>query len=545
MPLWKVTEVNNFISSSISTKTVIAVQSLLLVVSVTLSIAFYNAESDDKEQGQKAKIEAIADGVINGANMLMLNGIISDVEQRKLFIKKMGSGENIKSLRIIRNKLVQKQFGQGLPEEQPASPEEIQALEDGKKVFSQNGDVFHGIVPYTESKNFRDTNCLMCHDVPEGYHNGASVIDLDVSADNASLRSLIIKAIIATAMLQLLFWLCINFILSKFVSKPLGKMRTAIVEISDNKDFTRRISVNSVDEIGQTAHSFNELMESLQTAFRQLNEGIKKVADSSHAVSSYSQQVDEGSSNQTQATSVMASAVSAVTFGTSMVAAGASEAARVSSESTQYSEKGGEVIHHAAEEMVKIADSVRQTSISISNLGEQSNHISKIVNVIKDIADQTNLLALNAAIEAARAGEQGRGFAVVADEVRKLAERTAKATQEVTVMISSIQSSSNTAVIGMAMIVNQVEEGVAMAREAGEAINHMKLGSEQVTINISDIANALEEQGKTSNEIGAQIEKVAQMTELNSNAAKQTSASAGDLEKLAEEMRVTVEGFKI
>ncbi len=535
----------NFIISSISTKTKIAFQSLLLIVSIALSIALYNAERDDKEQGQKARIEAIADGVINGANMLMLNGIISDVEQRKLFIKKMGSGNNIKSLRIIRNKLVQKQFGQGLPEEQPASPEEIQALDDGNKFFAQKGNVLHGIVPYTQSKDFRGTNCLMCHEVPEGYHNGASVIDLDITADNASLRDLIIKAVIATAVLQVIFWLCINMILRKFVSTPLGVMKMAIVEISNSKDFTRRIKVNSVDEIGQTAHSFNELMESLQIAFRQLNEGIKRLADSSHSVSSYSQQVDKGSSSQSEATSVMASAVSSVTFGTSMVSAGASEAARVSTESTQYSEKGGEVIHHAAEEMVKIADSVRQTSISISNLGEQSNQISTIVNVIKEIADQTNLLALNAAIEAARAGEQGRGFAVVADEVRKLAERTAKATQEVTVMIRSIQSSSKTAVEGMEVIVSQVEEGVAMAREAGEAINHMKSGSEQVTANISDIANALEEQGKTSSEIGEQLEKVAHMTELNSQAAKQTSAAAIDLEGLAVEMRTTVEGFKV
>jgi methyl-accepting chemotaxis protein len=534
-----------FIISKISTKTEIAVQSLLLIVSISLSVAFYNAERDDKEQGQKAKIEAIADGVINGANMLMLNGIISDVEQRKLFIKKMGSGDNVKSLRLIRNKLVQKQFGPGLPEEQPASSEEIQALEDGKNYFAQTGDVLHGIVSYTESKDFRGTNCLMCHEVPEGYHNGASVIDLDISADNASLRNLVIKAVIATALLQLLFWLCINYILRKFVSTPLGLMETAIIEISNNKDFTRRIKVKSADEIGQTARSFNELMESLQTAFRLLNVGIKKVADSSHTVSTYSQEVDQGSSNQSQATSVMASAVSSVTFGTSMVSAGASEAARVSTESTQYSEKGGEVIHNAAEEMIKIADSVRQTSASISNLGEQSKQISTIVNVIKDIADQTNLLALNAAIEAARAGEQGRGFAVVADEVRKLAERTAKATQEVTVMISSIQTYSQTAVEGMAVIVSQVEDGVAMAREAGDAINHMKSGSEQVSINISDIANALEDQGKTSNEIGAQLEKVAHMTEQNSNAAKQTSAAAGELEKLAEEMRTTVAVFKV
>jgi methyl-accepting chemotaxis protein len=289
----------------------------------------------------------------------------------------------------------------------------------------------------------------------------------------------------------------------------------------------------------------NELIETLQAAFRQLHDGINKVADASHSVSSYSQQVEQGSVSQSEATSMMAATVSSVTFGTSMVSAGASDGARVSSASTQYSIQGGEVIRQATEEMVKIAASVRNAATSISNLGEQSNEISSIVSVIKDIADQTNLLALNAAIEAARAGEQGRGFAVVADEVRKLAERTAQATLQVTEKIGAIQASSHTAVEGMTVIVSQVENGVALAKEAGEAISHMKEGSEQVTINITDIANVLEEQGRTSNEIAVNIEKVSQLTELNSGAAKKTSFAANELEQLAEEMRTTVDGFKI
>ncbi|MEJ1958567.1 MAG: hypothetical protein WDM70_03160 [Nitrosomonadales bacterium] len=145
----------NFIQSSIAVKVELAVQTLLLLVSILCAYSFYTIERGSIERGGEDKIKSLADGVINGANMLMLNGIISDVEQRKLFIKKMGSSENIKSLRIIRNKLVQKQFGEGLPEEQPAGPDELRALEDGKASFEQRGDVLHGVVPYTESKDFR------------------------------------------------------------------------------------------------------------------------------------------------------------------------------------------------------------------------------------------------------------------------------------------------------------------------------------------------------------------------------------------------------
>jgi methyl-accepting chemotaxis protein len=313
----------------------------------------------------------------------------------------------------------------------------VRPLEDGKVYFEQRGDILHGIVPYTESKDFRGTNCLTCHDVPEGYHNGASVVDLDISANNAELRKLVWMSIFVIVGVQLVLWQLFHFILRRFVSDPAGQMRTAIMEISSTGDFTRRVEVNSNDEIGQTARSFNDLMGNLQTAFRQMQDGIEKVAESSHSLSASSQQVANGSVTQSSATSAMAETVEQVTVSIAHVSDGAHEALKISQSSGELSERGGEIILRAAEEMRKIADTVRQTSVSIENLGEQSTQISSIVKVINEIADQTNLLALNAAIEAARAGEQGRGFAVVADEVRKLAERTTQSTQEVTQMIET------------------------------------------------------------------------------------------------------------
>ena len=353
-----------------------------------------------------------------------------------------------------------------------------------------------------------------------------------------------VSAVVIVAV-QLLLTLFINFVLRKFVSDPTGRMRTAIVEISNSSDFTRRVAVGSNDEIGQTARSFNEMMGNLQTAFRQVHDGIKKVSESSQSLSTASQHVASSSTNQSDAASAMAATVEQVTVSIAHVSEGANEALKLSKESSELSEQGGEIIHRAAEEMMKIADTVRQTSSAIENLGEQSDRISAIVNVIKEIADQTNLLALNAAIEAARAGEQGRGFAVVADEVRKLAERTAKSTQEVTGMIDTIQGSSRAAVAGMAAMVDQVDGGVALAQQAGDAINQIRLESEQVTRTVEDISTALAEQSKASNDISAHIEKMSQMTEMNSAAAEQTAGAASDLEQLAGDMRNTVNRFKI
>ena len=223
----------------------------------------------------------------------------------------------------------------------------------------------------------------------------------------------------------------------------------------------------------------------------------------------------------------------------------AREAVEISRKSGKLSTEGGEIISKATSEMSKIEETVRHTAQAIEELGQQSNQISSIVQVIKDVADQTNLLALNAAIEAARAGEQGRGFAVVADEVRKLAERTTKATEEITQMIAAMQHSAHAAVSTMETAVDQVSGGVALANQAGSAIVQIKDGAEQVVGVVNDISSALAEQSSASNDIAAQVEKVAQMTEENSAAAAETSSAANNLQELASDMRATVSRFKI
>ncbi|NNM83138.1 MAG: methyl-accepting chemotaxis protein [Burkholderiales bacterium] len=522
-----------------------AVQAILLLVGIVVAVSFYNLEKRSMRLGEQDKIEALADGVINGANMLMINGIISDVTQRKLFIRKMGSSKNIRSLRLIRNQLVQKQFGMGLPEEQPAADDERSSLQDGKERFEIQGNILHGIVPYTESHNFRGTDCLLCHNVPVGYHNGASVIDLDISSDEAKLSRLAWTSAIVLVAVQVVLWMLIRIILSRLVSAPAGRMQTTIHEIVQTGDFTRRVEVRSGDEIGMTSRAFNELMTSLQQSFRQIHDGIEQLAESSHFLSSSSHQVATGSSHQSDATSSMAATVGQIVVSIGHISEGSQEAMRISQHSGELSEKGSEIIHQSSREMKRIAEVVKETSTSIENLGEQSTRISSIVGVIREIADQTNLLALNAAIEAARAGESGRGFAVVADEVRKLAERTSASTSEVGAMIETMQHAARTSVENMAHMVAQVNHGVELSEQAGMAINQISKESEQVATTVGEISKALNEQTFASNEISRHIENISQLTAKNHAASAATAEAADQLERLADEMRVAVNRFRI
>ena len=361
------------------------------------------------------------------------------------------------------------------------------------------------------------------------------------SANFAAARNLSISFIVGGVALGffLAWWII------RSITGPLNQMRTTITEVDKNGDFTRRIPVDTEDEVGQTARSFNELMAALQQTLGQVLDSVNKVSDAAQSLSASSGQVAASSSSQSEATSSMAAAVEQMTVSIGHVSDSAHEAVDISRKSGKLSTEGGKIIGKAAAEMSQIAETVRHTALAIEELGQQSNQISSIVQVIKDVADQTNLLALNAAIEAARAGEQGRGFAVVADEVRKLAERTTKATEEITQMIGTIQHSAQAAVSTMEMAVDQVSGGVALANQAGSAIVQIKDGAEQVVGVVNDISSALAEQNSASNDIASQVEKVAQMTEENSAAAAETASAANNLQELANNMQAAVNHFKI
>ena len=335
------------------------------------------------------------------------------------------------------------------------------------------------------------------------------------------------------------------FLLARSITRPLSQMQATMGEVEKSGDFTRRIEIDSHDEVGLTAKSFNDLIGSLQTTLREILGSVAKVSDAARGLSASSSEVSARSAQQSEATAAMSATVEQVTVSINHVSTNANDALDISRKSGELSTQGGEVIHDASKEMMQIADTVRQTSVAIEALGQQSNQISSVVQVIKEVADQTNLLALNAAIEAARAGEQGRGFAVVADEVRKLAERTSKATEEISNMIGAVQHSAHAAVSSMNDAVAKVGGGVALAQQAGDSITHIKGGAGRVIEVVNNISSSLREQSTASEDLARHVEKVAQMTEENSAAAAQTASAASGLEKLADTMRIAVSRFKV
>ncbi len=352
---------------------------------------------------------------------------------------------------------------------------------------------------------------------------------------------------IAMVVLALALAAGISLWIIRSVTRPLGgepDTAKAAVERIAAGDLTAEIPVKAGDTSSLMAATRN-MQVSLRKMVSELKANAEGVATAAAQLSSASSQVAGATAHQSEAASSMAAAVEEMTVSINHVSDSAREAHTVTSETGDQSQEGSRIIDDTVAEMRRISQTVGDAASTIQAVGESSQKISSIVQVIKDVADQTNLLALNAAIEAARAGEQGRGFAVVADEVRKLAERTAQATTEIGGMIVEVQSSAQTAVGTMQQAVARVEDGVGLAQRASDSMTGISGGAQRVVAAVNDISNALKEQSVASNEIAANVEKIAQMSEENSAATRESADTALQLEKLAAETREAVAVFKV
>ena len=329
------------------------------------------------------------------------------------------------------------------------------------------------------------------------------------------------------------------------IKKSLTQIQANVGRAERDLDFTQRIPVVRQDEIGATAEALNRLIDTLQGNLKGIQARAETVARSATAMSTTSGQVATAAHQQSEAASHMAATVEELTVSINHVGDRAQEADRLSSESEKLAQSGEAIIGRTVDDINLIASTVNSAAESIRNLERHSQEIANVVAVIKEVADQTNMLALYAAIEAARAGEQGRGFAVVADEVRKLAERTATSTQEIASTIETMRSTACAATSGMESVVSEVKRGVESAREASDAIRKIGTGSRQSLEMVNEITSAIHEQASAMTSIAQQVERIAQMSEESSAAAGNSAQIAKDLDTLAAEVQQIVGAYRL
>ncbi|HEX5677753.1 MAG TPA: methyl-accepting chemotaxis protein [Alcanivorax sp.] len=306
------------------------------------------------------------------------------------------------------------------------------------------------------------------------------------------------------------------------------------VEATVTEDFT-----------GAIADSINYSIDQLRSLVQTINNSAVQVASAAQETQSTAMHLAEASEHQAQEIAGASAAVNEMAVSIDQVSANAAESAAVAEKAVAIANKGAEVVQATIHGMDTIREQIQETSKRIKRLGESSQEIGDIVSLINDIADQTNILALNAAIQASMAGEAGRGFAVVADEVQRLAERSAAATKQIETLVKTIQTDTNEAVISMEATTAEVVKGARLAQDAGVALEEIENVSKNLADLIQNISNAARQQAASAGHISNTMNVIQEITSQTSAGTTATARSIGDLAEMAQEMRNSVAGFRL
>jgi methyl-accepting chemotaxis protein len=533
---------------SLKNKLQIPIQLILLIILIAAQRWAFNQFGQRVLDEAKQRAVVSADGVINGLNIMMESGIISNKDMRKLFIAKMAGSDKVKELRVIRNKQVSDQFGPGMPEEDAKDAMDHLALDTAQKQFklstNSNGNTLRAVIPFIVSTNFRGTNCLMCHHVKVGSVNGAASITLDLEDEFSVMKKASILLWTAQIVMQVILFFVIGWIINHVIN-PTKELQRTMLTMQTDGDLSRRVPVHSTDEIGQTSAAFNSLVEGFQKIVGQVHGYADQVSSSASALAKNAGLVEESSQRQSEDAINASSLVERMSTSISSVADNATGVFKLSQESLQRAQHGQQSLQVMMGEIEQVEDAVKQMAGSVDAFVKSTQTITSMTQQVRDIAEQTNLLALNAAIEAARAGEQGRGFAVVADEVRKLAEKSAQSASQIDVVTQTLSEQSE-------QVEKRVQSGLnsllssqehmktvaAVLAQANESVGSVNQGVDEITTSVN-------EQKQASQDIAQNVERMAKMAEANNATIAETVHAVRDMETLAVNLRDAVGRFKV
>jgi len=531
-----------FMNWSLKAKLQFMIQVSLIVVLATAQFFVSASLREEPKKLAEEKGAQLANEIIDSANLLMTVGQFGEASNRKLLMHKAGSAAGVKSAQLVRAKPVVDLYGPGLPEEQIKDDAQRQVIESKKQnlTFTRDGSgatVLRVITPYLASKDFHGTDCTGCHAVPEGTVLGVSDVVIGMESDSAKVNRMEMMMLGGQVALQIFLFFFIGFCVDKYVRRPARVVSNEFRNIMEgNLDTELDLSIQ--DEMGSLLCEIQTMQCYLRTMVDEIATPVgqmqQRIVDMDARVSSVACNAVNEQDHIQQIASTMEE------FSQSIA-----EVAGMAADSLNDARAMQEVIYANADRMQgqinpamsKAVDTVQSSSKTIADLSTAIQKIGVIANAIKDIAEQTNLLALNAAIEAARAGEQGRGFAVVADEVRKLAERTSTSTKDIASTIGEINTISEAAVKSMQGAITDVEAGVSLVHLNSEGLKKIRASMGNVSERMEHIATAAKEQSAASESVANSVERVTVLVDNNTQSAKDAKLAAEELARSAAELK--------